>query len=139
MLFHPSRRRHTRCRYVTGVQTCALPSKQKTAYEMSLCDWSSDVCSSDLHLSTLTELSHKTLLKNAFILLLNAVLMIMSKKHHVPKTILNNFPAVFSLFNWQILCIYLGISVFINLFLTQLFLNNCLYTFLTSNAFVSEE
>ena len=22
--------------------------KQKTAYEMSLCDWSSDVCSSDL-------------------------------------------------------------------------------------------
>ena len=23
-------------------------SKQKTAYEMSLCDWSSDVCSSDL-------------------------------------------------------------------------------------------
>ena len=23
-------------------------SKQKTAYEMNLCDWSSDVCSSDL-------------------------------------------------------------------------------------------
>ena len=26
--------------------------KQKTAYEMSLCDWSSDVCSSDLDSST---------------------------------------------------------------------------------------
>ena len=26
-------------------------SKQKTAYEMNLCDWSSDVCSSDLHLA----------------------------------------------------------------------------------------
>ena len=25
-----------------------LSFKQKTAYEMSLCDWSSDVCSSDL-------------------------------------------------------------------------------------------
>ena len=24
------------------------PFKQKTAYEMNLCDWSSDVCSSDL-------------------------------------------------------------------------------------------
>jgi len=23
--------------------------KQKTAYEMPMCDWSSDVCSSDLH------------------------------------------------------------------------------------------
>ena len=28
-------------------------SKQKTAYEMSLCDWSSDVCSSDLKSSWL--------------------------------------------------------------------------------------
>ena len=25
--------------------------KQKTAYEMNLCDWSSDVCSSDLKLT----------------------------------------------------------------------------------------
>ena len=34
---------------MTGVQTCALPiTKQKTAYEMVSCDWSSDVCSSDL-------------------------------------------------------------------------------------------
>ena len=36
-----------------GVQTCALPIfvfffKQKTAYEIYQCDWSSDVCSSDL-------------------------------------------------------------------------------------------
>ncbi len=36
------------------VQTCALPFffffffKQKTAYEIYQCDWSSDVCSSDL-------------------------------------------------------------------------------------------
>src|SRR5210317_1514675 len=53
-----SRRRHTRFLNVTGVQTCALPidrnptrpnssHKQKTAYEISECDWSSDVCSSD--------------------------------------------------------------------------------------------
>src|SRR5210317_2163184 len=56
--FFSSRRRHTRFRNVTGVQTCALPiwkskrlnysDKQKTAYEISECDWSSDVCSSDL-------------------------------------------------------------------------------------------
>ena len=30
--------------------------KQKTAYEMVVCDWSSDVCSSDLSLSELREL-----------------------------------------------------------------------------------
>ena len=41
---------------MTGVQTCALPIlfvffffKQKTAYEILTCDWSSDVCSSDLY------------------------------------------------------------------------------------------
>src|SRR6056300_2888 len=53
--FFSSRRRHTRFLNVTGVQTCALPictrlsssHKQKTAYEISECDWSSDVCSSD--------------------------------------------------------------------------------------------
>src|SRR6059058_6314853 len=37
-----------------GVNATPLPSffffKQKTAYELSLRDWSSDVCSSDLHL-----------------------------------------------------------------------------------------
>ena len=41
---------------MTGVQTCVLPIlffsffffKQKTAYEIYQCDWSSDVCSSDL-------------------------------------------------------------------------------------------
>ncbi len=27
----------------------SLKNKQKTAYEISLCDWSSDVCSSDLY------------------------------------------------------------------------------------------
>src|SRR6056300_854248 len=48
-----SRRWHTRFLNVTGVQTCALTIrcffffKQKTAYEISECDWSSDVCSSD--------------------------------------------------------------------------------------------
>src|SRR6056300_984203 len=50
--FFSSRRRHTRFLNVTGVQTCALPIfffKQKTAYEISECDWGSDVCSSDLH------------------------------------------------------------------------------------------
>ncbi len=43
---------------MTGVQTGALPIslflfffKQKTAYEIKECDWSSDVCSSDLVLS----------------------------------------------------------------------------------------
>src|SRR5210317_2275286 len=46
--FFSSRRRHTRFLNVTGVQTCALPiclnssHKQKTAYEISECDWSSD-------------------------------------------------------------------------------------------------
>src|SRR5210317_1709354 len=55
--FFSCRRRHTRFLNVTGVQTCALPIsrrfvffKQKTAYEISECDWSSDVCSSDLEL-----------------------------------------------------------------------------------------
>ena len=33
---------------VTGVQTCVFFFKQKTAYEIRNCDWSSDVCSSDL-------------------------------------------------------------------------------------------
>src|SRR5210317_1530088 len=45
--FFSSRRRHTRFLNVTGVQTCALPIND-TAYEISECDWSSDVCSSDL-------------------------------------------------------------------------------------------
>src|SRR5210317_300548 len=53
--FFSSRRRHTSFLNLTGVQTCALPIptlrffffKQKTAYEISECDWSSDVCSSD--------------------------------------------------------------------------------------------
>src|SRR5210317_2284223 len=48
-LFFLRRRRHTIFLNVTGVQTCALPIrfffffKQKTAYEISECDWSSDV------------------------------------------------------------------------------------------------
>ena len=36
---------------MTGVQTCDVMFfffKQKTAYEIKECDWSSDVCSSDL-------------------------------------------------------------------------------------------
>src|SRR5260221_6616414 len=33
---------------VTGVQTCALPISSRRRHTRSLCDWSSDVCSSDL-------------------------------------------------------------------------------------------
>src|SRR5260221_6311046 len=33
---------------VTGVQTCALPFSSRRRHTRSLCDWSSDVCSSDL-------------------------------------------------------------------------------------------
>src|SRR3546814_8762882 len=33
---------------------CFFFFKQKTAYEMRISDWSSDVCSSDLHLAVLT-------------------------------------------------------------------------------------
>src|SRR6056300_1818010 len=59
--FFSSRRRQTRFLNVTGVQTCALPictrlnskHKQKTAYEISECDWSSDVCRSEEHTSEL--------------------------------------------------------------------------------------
>src|SRR5260221_1593758 len=32
---------------VTGVQTCALPISSRRRHTRSLCDWSSDVCSSD--------------------------------------------------------------------------------------------
>src|SRR5260221_3258206 len=37
----------TQC--VTGVQTCALLFSSRRRHTRSLCDWSSDVCSSDLH------------------------------------------------------------------------------------------
>src|SRR5210317_1996844 len=40
--FFSSRRRHTRFLNVTGVQTCVFFFKQKTAYEISECDWSSE-------------------------------------------------------------------------------------------------
>src|SRR5260221_3386369 len=33
---------------VTGVQTCALPISSRRRHTRSLCDWRSDVCSSDL-------------------------------------------------------------------------------------------
>src|SRR5260221_3027885 len=36
---------------VTGVQTCALPISSRRRHTRSLCDWSSDVCSSDLQRS----------------------------------------------------------------------------------------
>src|SRR5260221_4163902 len=32
---------------VTGVQACALPISSRRRHTRSLCDWSSDVCSSD--------------------------------------------------------------------------------------------
>src|SRR3546814_15835665 len=35
-----------------GVFLCFFFFKQKTAYEMRISDWSSDVCSSDLHIKT---------------------------------------------------------------------------------------
>src|ERR1051326_6568912 len=39
-----------RCKYSRGVACiCFFFFKQKTAYEIKECDWSSDVCSSDLH------------------------------------------------------------------------------------------
>src|SRR5260370_5937862 len=34
---------------VTGVQTCALPISSRRRHTRFKCDWSSDVCSSDLH------------------------------------------------------------------------------------------
>src|SRR5260221_2811280 len=37
-----------RVRCVTGIQTCALPISSRRRHTRSLCDWSSDVCSSDL-------------------------------------------------------------------------------------------
>ena len=47
-----SKRLQTRYISVNGVQKCDLMIffffKQKTAYEIYQCDWSSDVCSSDL-------------------------------------------------------------------------------------------
>src|SRR3546814_2603982 len=45
--------------------------KQKTAYEMRISDWSSDVCSSDLermHLMTFIEISKPTLFERAVII-----------------------------------------------------------------------
>src|SRR5260221_8964122 len=36
---------------VTGVQTCALFFSSRRRHTRSLCDWSSDVCSSDLNSS----------------------------------------------------------------------------------------
>src|SRR3546814_4422021 len=54
-------RRHTRCALVTIVLTSAFLFffKQKTAYEMRISDWSSDVCSSDLRVVWLFRLSHR--------------------------------------------------------------------------------
>ena len=57
---HASGRRHTRYSSVNGVETWTLRIgreefifffKQKTAYEIYQCDWSSDVCSSDLYVN----------------------------------------------------------------------------------------
>ena len=46
LLYHSMFGRKTRCISVTGVFFFFF--KQKTAYEIYQCDWSSDVCSSDL-------------------------------------------------------------------------------------------
>src|SRR3546814_2365663 len=40
------------CNYtINGVSFCVFVFKQKTAYEMRISDWSSDVCSSDLRIA----------------------------------------------------------------------------------------
>src|SRR3546814_4081918 len=39
-------------RLVMGLVICFFVFKQKTAYEMRISDWSSDVCSSDLRIVT---------------------------------------------------------------------------------------
>src|SRR5260370_22884959 len=44
--FFSSRRRHTRFKCDWSSDVCSSDLKQKTAYEFK-CDWSSDVCSSD--------------------------------------------------------------------------------------------
>src|SRR3546814_3235041 len=40
---------------ILDVIVCFFFFKQKTAYEMRISDWSSDVCSSDLHVSPRTD------------------------------------------------------------------------------------
>src|SRR3546814_2668405 len=40
--------------YVTSICVLFVFFKQKTAYEMRISDWSSDVCSSDLHIGVAT-------------------------------------------------------------------------------------
>src|SRR5258706_4757093 len=49
---------------VTGVQTCALPISSRRRHTRLVSDWSSDVCSSDLHveLQSLTNLVCRLLL-----------------------------------------------------------------------------
>src|SRR5260221_1458401 len=47
---------------VTGVQTCALPISSRRRHTRSLCDWSSDVCSSDLELQSHSDLVCRLLL-----------------------------------------------------------------------------
>src|SRR3546814_8756096 len=42
---------------------CVFFFKQKTAYEMRISDWSSDVCSSDLLSPTATLIAHELVLK----------------------------------------------------------------------------
>src|SRR3546814_6716242 len=54
---------------------CVFFFKQKTAYEMRISDWSSDVCSSDLILApprpppTETTMTHRRILRRVLILL----------------------------------------------------------------------
>src|SRR3546814_5880210 len=47
------------CHYIYDIDMFFF-FKQKTAYEMRISDWSSDVCSSDLHLSTQYALSQRS-------------------------------------------------------------------------------
>src|SRR3546814_6726347 len=47
--------------------------KQKTAYEMRISDWSSDVCSSDLYLNFSFIFSHDLYLDKLFLVFLNSV------------------------------------------------------------------
>src|SRR5260221_2938481 len=59
--------------FVTGVQTCALLFSSRRRHTRSLCDWSSDVCSSDLKQKTAYEITvwlefRRVLFRSAFLL-----------------------------------------------------------------------
>src|SRR3546814_1551339 len=62
------------------VSVCIFFFKQKTAYEMRISDWSSDVCSSDLNV--LTEAQRRDYFRNGYLSLPNYVPETWLKKLH---------------------------------------------------------